>query len=349
MLVKHFKTLAFFFLFMGILLVNKDSIGSLFVSSLNMTRDHYSYNGNGGWNDNELNSNFTNVHPKLTPTFLFKIHNRHHSLMNIQKIKSEYKNYQIYDLADGNGDLIHKVEYEVQPNDNLISIAKKFNINVASIAGSSDVQYVDQIKIGQKLYIPTQRGFFYKVQSGDTLALILEKYDVSLLDFIDVNPAINLDSIHVGDEFFLLNAKPKNLVRGWSSPVKRRILTSSYGWRRKPWKSFHRGIDLKAYYEPVYSVKPGRVVFAGRWGGYGLTVIVRHSSGFKTLYGHLSNIYVKIGKKVTHGEVIAKSGNSGRSTGPHLHFEILKNGTRINPRKYIVGLRYQRSYRNRVK
>ncbi|MCJ7934833.1 MAG: M23 family metallopeptidase [Chryseobacterium sp.] len=99
---------------------------------------------------------------------------------------------------------------------------------------------------------------------------------------------------------------------------------------------FHKGLDIAvAYGSDVRAAAAGTVIFSGQKGGYGNCVIVSHGNGLATLYGHLSQLISKINDKVKVGQVIAKSGNSGRSTGPHLHYEVHKNNTPVNPKLFM--------------
>ena len=99
---------------------------------------------------------------------------------------------------------------------------------------------------------------------------------------------------------------------------------------------FHKGLDIAvAYGTDVRSAAAGKVIFAGAKGGYGNCVIISHGNGLDTLYGHLSTIAVKANDLVNVNDVIAKSGNSGRSTGPHLHYEVHKNNTPVNPKLFM--------------
>lgn len=99
---------------------------------------------------------------------------------------------------------------------------------------------------------------------------------------------------------------------------------------------FHKGLDIAvAYGTDVRSAASGKVIFAGVKGGYGNCVIISHGNGLDTLYGHLSTIVVKANDVVKVNDVIAKSGNSGRSTGPHLHYEVHKNNTPVNPKLFL--------------
>nr|WP_315030981.1 M23 family metallopeptidase [uncultured Chryseobacterium sp.] len=99
---------------------------------------------------------------------------------------------------------------------------------------------------------------------------------------------------------------------------------------------FHKGLDIAvAYGSDVRAAAAGTVIFSGEKGGYGNCVIISHGNGLATLYGHLSQLVSKVNDKVKVGQVIAKSGNTGRSTGPHLHYEVHKNNTPVNPKLFM--------------
>jgi murein DD-endopeptidase MepM/ murein hydrolase activator NlpD len=112
-------------------------------------------------------------------------------------------------------------------------------------------------------------------------------------------------------------------------------ISSEYGWRRDPIdgrERFHHGIDIALPEgREVSSVRGGRVTFAGELPGYGLTVVVAHGDRIATRYAHLSEVNVAVGQDVAAGDVVAKSGSSGRATGPHLHFEMLEDGRPVDP------------------
>lgn len=119
------------------------------------------------------------------------------------------------------------------------------------------------------------------------------------------------------------------------------VITSGYGHRENPFTGenveSHKGLDIRGRYgEIVKSTASGNVIFAGRRGGYGKCIVIDHSNGFETYYGHLSSILVREDQKVNAGDEIGKIGSTGRSTGPHLHYEIHKNGKIINPRSFLT-------------
>lgn len=118
-------------------------------------------------------------------------------------------------------------------------------------------------------------------------------------------------------------------------------ITSPFGWRRHPItyrQDFHTGIDIsgsKVYGNPIYATAKGTVAFAGYRASYGYLVIIEHGYGFRTYYAHQSRIRVSVGQAVEAGNVVGYVGNSGESTGAHLHYEVRRWGDPVNPRDYL--------------
>jgi len=116
-------------------------------------------------------------------------------------------------------------------------------------------------------------------------------------------------------------------------------INAGFGYRKDPFNSrsaFHSGVDIDAAYgEAVVTTADGVVERAGWQKGYGKTVIIKHGGGYETLYGHLSKIMVEDGQDVKVGDKIGYAGSTGRSTGPHLHYEVIKNGKNLDPVKYL--------------
>lgn len=118
-------------------------------------------------------------------------------------------------------------------------------------------------------------------------------------------------------------------------------VTAGFGSHSRLWSSGrHTGVDFRVPVgTPVRAFKQGTVVSAGWDGAYGRKIVIRHASGARTVYAHLSKIQVKVGQKVQAGQRIARSGRSGNTTGPHVHFEVIKNGKKVNPMPYLRGKR----------
>ena len=118
-------------------------------------------------------------------------------------------------------------------------------------------------------------------------------------------------------------------------------ISSGYGYRLHPvnqTRHFHKGVDIAVWYNtPVLATGDGVVEFSGWKGGFGRTVIVDHGFGYETLYAHNQRLEVDQGEEVKRGDVIAYSGNSGYSTGPHLHYEVRKDGESLNPKDFLEG------------
>ncbi|KAB1443658.1 M23 family metallopeptidase [Pseudodesulfovibrio senegalensis] len=118
-------------------------------------------------------------------------------------------------------------------------------------------------------------------------------------------------------------------------------VTSPFAWRTSPFtgkREFHKGIDISAPRgTPIYAPARGMVQFAGHDGSYGLHIRLKHNSSLTTRYGHMNRLAVKVGQTVTRGELIGYVGNTGRSTGPHLHYEVRLNGVPVNPKRYILN------------
>lgn len=117
-------------------------------------------------------------------------------------------------------------------------------------------------------------------------------------------------------------------------------ITSGFGWRNSPWEDgseLHPGIDIATNMgTPVVATADGEVVKSGWSGGYGNIVQINHGNGIETIYGHNSQIAVSVGQSVRKGQVISYAGSTGRSTGPHVHYEVRVNGSAVDPMKYLI-------------
>jgi murein DD-endopeptidase MepM/ murein hydrolase activator NlpD len=142
-------------------------------------------------------------------------------------------------------------------------------------------------------------------------------------------------------ETILLQRELRAQILPEGRPVERGFLSSGFGWRQDPFtgvSTLHRGVDFAGNHgDPVIAVGGGVVTFAGVKNGYGFLVDITHGDGYVTRYGHNRRLLVKVGDTVTRGQRIAEMGSTGRSTGPHVHFEVLRDGRAVNPLSYIDG------------
>lgn len=247
---------------------------------------------------------------------------------------------EVVQLIDNNdGDI---VEYEVLSGDNLSSIANKFNITVDTILWANDLNSKSSIHVGQKLVILPVSGLSYKVKTGDTVSGLATKFNVTEKNIIDFNKT-NDSKLVIGESIIIPGAKFKNIVpiSVNTGPVKKILsggesVTNSANSMIKPIGTGaiktqgvhgHNGIDFGAPIgTQVYAALGGVVTLVrgdnGWNGGYGNYAVIKHSNGVQTLYAHLDSVLVDQGQNVSKGQSIARSGNTGQSTGPHLHFEV---------------------------
>ncbi|ORU92989.1 MAG: hypothetical protein A6F72_05935 [Cycloclasticus sp. symbiont of Poecilosclerida sp. N] len=142
---------------------------------------------------------------------------------------------------------------------------------------------------------------------------------------------------------FLANKKLSKEVRPAGLPVDKGWVSSHYGYRADPFtgkKTFHHGVDIAGKRgTKVLAAASGLVIWAGERSGYGYLIEIDHGSGYVTRYAHNEEITVKAGDVIKQNDMIAKMGSTGRSTGPHVHFEVLRYGKKVNPRKYLYSSR----------
>jgi murein DD-endopeptidase MepM/ murein hydrolase activator NlpD len=239
----------------------------------------------------------------------------------------------------------------VQEGETISNIAQKYGISVNTILWENNLSGYSIIRPGDKLTILPFSGIKHKVAKGETLGKIAKKYSVDPEDVLEANKLVSATDIKVGQSLLIpggkkIYAAPTYTVRNLTTdmtpakvvssgkmtwPTSCRHISQYFGWR-------HSGLDIACGYGvPIYAANSGRVIKAqgGYNGGYGNITIIDHGNGTQTLYGHQSKIYVSIGETVTKGQVIGAMGSTGRSTGPHIHFEVRSGGVRRNPLSYI--------------
>ena len=251
------------------------------------------------------------------------------------------------------------VYYTVQMGDTVSTIARKFNISINTILWANDLNNYGFIKPGNQLTILPYSGIIYTVKSGDTISKIANKYDIEVDKILSCNDLGN--SLKIGQKIIVPGAKKlseaapivtrttknytgisiiKDIIKSPSVVVSGKKMTwPTQGYRITQYFSWkHNGVDIaNKIGTPIYAADDGVVIIAagGYNGGYGNTIVIDHGNGKRTRYGHASKLFVKVGDEVEKGENIAAMGSTGRSTGPHLHFEVLINGSRYNPLNYV--------------
>lgn len=222
--------------------------------------------------------------------------------------------------------------YIVRDGDTLSEIAKMFGVSVNTIAWANDIKG-SRIKPGQTLVILPISGVKHSVVKGDTLQTIAKKYKADLGELLAYNGFTSNTKVAVGDTVIVPDGEissasaPTLTYSSSNSPV-----ASGYygrpleGGRRTQGLHGNNSVDLAAPTgTPILASADGTVIIArssGYNGGYGLYVVISHSNGTQTLYSHLSAVNVNSGTRVSKGEMIGRVGNTGKSTGPHLHFEV---------------------------
>ncbi len=232
--------------------------------------------------------------------------------------------------------------HTVRSGETLWDIAQSYGITVSQIASSNNIANSNRIRIGQELKILTVKGVLHKVAYGESLWEIAQRYEVPLAELIEVNKIADSTNVQPGSEVVIpgatqLRIRDAVIVNGqlqkaFDWPARARI-SSTFGER---WGRMHYGLDIAvATGTPIKAAADGRVTFSGTNGGYGIMVILDHGNGVETRYAHHSRNLVSVGQQVKRGDVIAYSGNTGVSTGPHLHFEIRHNNVAVDPQRYL--------------
>lgn len=246
---------------------------------------------------------------------------------------------------------IDPITYTVQVGDNVSNIADKFGVSVNTVLWNNGnlEDNPDYLSVGDELIILPVSGVYHTVVKGDTLESIAKKYkvEVSAITSYEGNYMVEPYTITIGRKLIVPGGYRPYQTRhvvAWTGtvPSTAKKGTGAFGWPvsgyiTQRYSEAHPAADIGVVIgTPVKAADAGYVALVGRSDkGYGLHVLIDHGNGFQTLYAHLSVIYVEVGQSVTKGQAIGASGNTGKSTGPHLHFEIKLNGVRRNPFIYL--------------
>ncbi|WP_319477423.1 M23 family metallopeptidase [Marispirochaeta aestuarii] len=230
--------------------------------------------------------------------------------------------------------------HTVTRGDTLSEIALRYDVKIGTLISYNGIEDVRRIVPGTRLKIPSYDGVRYVVRPGDNLSNIAATKGISVNQILDAN---NLQSalIKPGDVLFLPGAAISDYEYKKATgtliiyPTKGR-LTSPYGYRSDPFtglRRFHYGIDIANATGTVIIAAMDGVVLSveNRPAGYGRYVVIKHERGYQTLYGHMNTVAVREGQRVRQGQSLGTMGNTGRSTGSHLHFALYKNNRPVDP------------------
>ena len=237
--------------------------------------------------------------------------------------------------------------YKLEKNDTLAKIAKKYGISVVDIVDYNNIN-PKKLKAGSTIFLKGVTLQKYKDVEGRLIAAQQAKEDKKK----NKNKEKEKEKPEKPPKGTKGSAPPPPPTQddddggrsaaysgaGFAYPVRYAGVSSPFGNRYHPVLKryiLHTGVDLVAKYVPLRAAKSGVVTFAGNMSGYGKIIIIRHDNGYETRYAHLSVISTNVGEHVNQGDLIGKTGNSGRTTGAHLHFEIRQNGVPKNPMKYL--------------
>ena len=238
-------------------------------------------------------------------------------------------------------------EYKVEEGDTVASISKKFGVDEDTIRWQNNLS-AGKIKIDQILQILPVTGIAHKVIKGDTVYSISKRYDTEAQGIVDFpfNTFSNDETSELAIGQVVIVPEGVKPAEAVTSPRIRQltpdagsvVASGNFVWptngsisQNFAW--YHPGLDIANRGVPnVLAADSGTVTYAGclNW-GYGCHVRIDHGNGYATLYAHLQQIYVTVGQRVGRGNSLGKMGSTGRSTGPHLHFEIAKNGVKLSP------------------
>jgi len=227
--------------------------------------------------------------------------------------------------------------YRLKKQDDLLSLAARLNLPYETLATLNGLSYVGELEERPALLIPNLPGIFVPVSPRSDLESLMASWrgtDEAHRIVVHTPGGDRAYLFHVGQRFHPLE-RAYFLQVLFRLPLDRGVVTSGYGVRKDPFgghAAFHNGIDIAAAAgTDVFAAREGVVTEAGSDPVYGKYVVIDHAGGYQTVYGHLERVLVDLNQEVGSGRIIGKVGSTGRSTGPHLHFEIRKEGSSRDP------------------
>jgi len=249
--------------------------------------------------------------------------------------------------------------YVVKEGDVLGSIAEAFGLNLNTVLWANNLTVRSTIKPGQSLNIPPVNGVMYTVKNGDTLSSIAKKYSSETDKILAFNNLSSSSALQIGQNLMLPDATPPaaatvrytapaaSVFTGTKGSTAPAAATGSWVWPTNGCYitvyfnqyyryGLHKGLDVDGdYTSDIFATKSGTITRASWYDGYGNCIDIDHGGGYSSRYGHASKFFVSVGDYVEAGQVIGKVGTTGRSSGTHLHFEIMENSVKLNPLNFI--------------
>ena len=245
-------------------------------------------------------------------------------------------------------------EYTVQSGDTISTIAGRHGIKIDTLLWANGLSVRSVLQPGDDLTILPVDGVTHTVKSGDTVLALARKYGAEASEISSYNHLGDSSSLSIGEKLIIpggtriaaapvsrsvskvfsaptTSTAPANVSSSGSMawPTDLRTITQYFGWR-------HNGLDVDCHFtHNNYAADDGYVQYSGWKGGYGLAVEINHGNGIVTRYGHGATNYVSAGEYVSKGQAIQLCGTTGKSTGTHIHFEVIVNGKYKNPLDYI--------------
>ena len=221
--------------------------------------------------------------------------------------------------------------YKLKKGETIESVAKRYRVKLAKVKLVNSEVDMKALKEGDEIFLPGAKP------EGLIEVAKIDVKKVPIPSSSTSSSSGKKSSAKAQPVVAESNLDGKKTAR-YSWPVMGRI-NSPFGWRQHPItkrKDFHTGIDIKSDRNtPIKGAGSGRVVYSGWMGGYGKVIVIEHNNGQSTLYAHCSSLLVGKGASVSSGQIVAKVGTTGRSTGPHLHFEVRNGNSPVNPIKYL--------------
>lgn len=274
-----------------------------------------------------------------------------YSDLNYRQLQQDIEYYYRADASGKKLPPLVLYTYHITDDENIFSIASKAGLPYETVATLNRIPSSSTGLKGRTILLPGRAGMFIPVKPESDLEYIALSWrltGVARPVTIQIPSVSETDKMQMRSFYYFQGASFHNVERAYflgilfSNPIPDGIVSSGYGMRQNPFtghKTFHNGIDIAAPEgTPVYAAREGEVIARGNSEIFGNYLEIKHEGGYSTFYGHLNKFFVELHDHVNSTMIIAEVGNTGKSTGPHLHFEIRKDGSSRDPADLTPGL-----------